>query len=1283
MFKYILFITLCLLVFCTRHALPQQTNGLQCGQSPILQPWSDPCYNLQSFSLLFQNSISFLNQTWNPLPVALSTHDGDLIVSLKYNTTYTLTYSVNGLYCPFSTSIISKSGPSVVVDQPKCRYSSYSIMSSGFENGTTFQIDANSIQQFPVLLNPGKHNLTYSQPTEESSCLFPIVSSPQSDTIPLYTVMDSACYKSNGTIQLFNATKYSSIKLLDNQQVEVKTSQSGSFNSIVFFSLKGSYILKLNSKDCGEEIVPIVVGDLIPKIAVNIIKTECQKVTLLAEIMDPEFKDPEYEFRLDGELFDSNNQIATTFKPTYSILFSSATCLAETDIGFDYPVMNIDYRIQYPDQCSENVVVLLNLHNVNYTNFKIVNENNQSISMDKNNSISIPIGSIASISADCYNEPFIVPTKSFVDPSYQVMGHQLGYCFEFVNITVYNYLSFKEIYLESVYNKTRIDHTNGLFKFVSRQEYNIIYTYQDCKGKKNIQLVDNNLPDPKYQVVVSKQPDCVTNQGTAMFSVISPLTGQKYGPFIQSFIVADKLNLSFTTGPTCKSHFVWDNHEIFTYDSKVPDDIKITKKPSCKYSNDGVIDIYTNSNISFILLDGKMIKGSGSTFSNIPYGVHDLIIQYGTNECGTYETKLNVTATNMNFNIDLDTSSVTDCTKKNGKINLKNPLDFSSFTIDSTDVNNTESRYYKLDFVSKDQTCKGSWEFFVGSTPTVEIISSIVQPPSCFNLNYHSDSLLGDGVLKINGYKSNSSVVFGSIKELNTPVQYPYPNTMIGVSPGSKKILMVSGTCSWTKQLDIETHNDNIDYYPIDKFNCIDSDERGEIKSSNPFIKINSVEYNGVTLTTPPFIIKINSNTNVLVKWNDNCQKNIHVRPNIGISTMVPTFVQEIENCLAEHKGKIKVAEYLDYDLSIPFLSNVDTNGELFNIMDKNTILAYRNNKNGCRGEINVNLDYKRINPDYHTVQVVNESCSGSLDGTLYVEYSSFNDFYYQLRDVEKQPQSYPCVLFDGNPLFSTIGTTQLTLTKFSRVNPYCQKSMVYHFQGTEPTIQIQSQNMCPFNGQGSMVSGLNSHFQNTTYYLINPKDSTQNQTKSTGTFKNLIPGDYNLIIDINDVRCKREIVQNKITIPSIEQELIIIENTNCEAITIRAFNMKPYSLEVYNFDQSINIIQNVSGNYTLTIAEGSFHVRVARDNDTTSNCVIETDVEIVKCPNDKSKKTRLIIGLVVGIVVGSALIAATVYFIIKKRKALATTKPVQNPPLQKNTVSIFTGGKIQQLDDF
>ncbi|EGC30876.1 hypothetical protein DICPUDRAFT_157347 [Dictyostelium purpureum] len=1273
-------------------------NGSPCPKAPSVDLKKGECdsnfFIMQGPKVIIHNFYMYTDIKFQPLPISKAYEGGVLQVELDYETTYNITFENPN--CPDGRQgedVTTNSGPRLKITQPKCMNSFSTIDFDDGEdqpnNQRTFQINGGTVLLPHEIKFDGtdeKKFYTFLDGRTECQASFYLYQGGNQG-VPDIQVFPATC-GSGGRILLLGSGEYSSVALYNSlDSIIPPTTNIDNFENLK----SGDYYFVLESSACGKQRFEIIVPTGMPEYELTLFDDSCPI-------------SPIYEMSVDGYDFTvivNGNRVNSTFTRTLGqsveveILKCGTFNVPFKDIASIPP---IHYSISETNFCQETAILHYDPDVVGDITIEVLNTNTGQPStthLESDNSFTVndPSMFIYNVKSECYSEPIkILSVKR--EPNF-VISNKTNYCNELVDITVTNYLDFKDIYLylggEYIYP------VNGVFKQVLNQRYSLYYQRFGFCNSESLSINDHiNKANIYVKSKMSSDPNCLSESTVFNISIFDAFTNQ--------FIVSINQSVSQYSFPD--QQYTYDLaganklycNAVFKFDYELTKPqiiIETLSKPICKYSQDGGIIIITGSREIQDLYVDNYPKTPGAPIE-VSAGNHSITGIFKS-YCGDFETYYFVDSQFPSFKVEYDITPVSNCINGDGNIAVKDYSKYASLEIDGapySGVNSQDysSKNYNVSFsidLGSSQICRGFEMVFLPTSIAITPSYRIVQQPLC-----DEDEQDTSGVVVIDYIKNKNGQEY--------PIEFTNgreSSSMDGLAPGMNELNVVSGSCSWNIQVNVPVANVTItpvlDLFTVKECN---SYSRYRLDFNNEYAALTSSSDENTDPLTKFYVTVDSFGTKTVgVNYGRRCFKYITLEVNYPKLPQIKYTITYNGEPGCASSINIQVEDYKKYEVLKYGDAAINPDGFFSNVIP-GQYLYYRLFNLSCTIPELIIID------EQPTISrsTVNESCNEAYTGKLSVLDADKNNYYYLLQNIDNSYENdfystYPVKSNQDKSSFEYIGGQNVRLLKIKKDQPTCIIENKLEYSGSEPQLLINVNDQCSDElGSVSIVpdiSGLEG-----TYTLGDPNTptSTPSQTPSStpsptmpllvdgsafalgssSSSGGVSAGNYSLLYTITSDFCKRNF-HSFINVPYSES--INVSVTACQTVQFVPKNLnQTYSYTIFKPNQESIETHNITGTFSYNSfnESGTFILQVS-----SGSCIKNHTLSIEKCNNSKSN-VGLIVGLVLGLVALATIIALGI-FLYKKRVSGTKVKDVAPIQHELSTVKFYQGGKIVEADKF
>ncbi|KAF2068378.1 hypothetical protein CYY_010297, partial [Polysphondylium violaceum] len=1017
-----------------------------------------------------------------------------------------------------------------VISLPKCRYS---VGSATFVKPEDFDYIQASCESAPcdiTLLN--QNNLQLSYEDSQISCYFSPPVYELTDEYPSLKVQDTLIYKSSGSVQLLNTSKYSTwtLEFQENNEIVPESSPS----SATWINLESNdYILTLESIGCGVQRIPVNISFTWPTFFIEFNTNEtCPRNSSVSISFD------------DASIFDYNIQVTVDNQPITQI-GQSIYLLAPGEPSF---VVKISFSAYSYSKIVYSPVIIGDVHyTVDICNCSATLYYNETQYPDliayyqayqfplTDNTFKIPNCEIAFVESPCFFNSFpIISSSASVQPSYTIVRPQ-EYCGDTMDVLVSNYYEFYQIqmgYMDVIQHDGQ-----GLFKNVKPGENSIQYQANECVDSNRIELPRFYYSEEEIEEIIEivSYPSC-NIPGNVSYTVRDVKNNipsdTSYFPYTQT----GSYELFTSISNDCDQIFykTWYPPIMEKYVNNFPGTITVLKNASCKYSNDAEIVIFSNTiPIEYIVANGRAynpskIDGFNVHFTNLYYGETEIILQ--SSNCPNYYETISIGTENYWEFPAVITPVTGDCSVPNGKISFDSSI-FESIN-DPQDYVGLSSGLHKIDFELSNGTCFGSVKIFVPTVSDSYATSTILKQPSCVDNN--------DGYVELFINDKNGN------KFAPTQFEYNYmtgTNNGISLVGGDHNFIVYNNSCSWSLKVSMEANEPEFVVKKIGE--TLHECKQKTFVSVTPSI---DVIVNDIYSDSPfkdyqnnifsYFPQTFGKRKQLYIKYNGVCLKTLKIEETKDLYQDLawPTFSVPFVDC-SDPSVQNTVAQINNPTNMMLFLSVEDTFScdkvylpQYTSNMDINVVA--KDMKSQCVKEFSI----QNINKGIVAKTFTKSTCPGALDGKIQVNVDPKSNIYQVFNnDFEPLPVESGSSLMTYN----NISGVEYNLLRSFRNNPFCSVVENVKIVVDEPTVSISSVGVCdasdrPIGDVGVVTNTLSITTTNVTYNL-------NGVASSNPIFKGLSVGDYSSTVTIYNSVCRR-VIKNSVSVAQLPSVSVTVD---------------------------------------------------------------------------------------------------------------------------------------------
>ncbi|KAN0033123.1 hypothetical protein ACTA71_011331 [Dictyostelium dimigraforme] len=691
---------------------------------------------------------------------------------------------------------------------------------------------------------PGSYSIT----NEAGSCPINFLVTPQSSTKGVLQngsvkMNRPTCGFNNGSIVIDLTKGYSNVRLYFSNdsllQYEIQPNSPGSYLNLYY----QSYTLYATSQECGNEVVEINLYNAFTPLNVELVN--------VPNLFEPSTFTFSLSSGESGKLNSSNTFIFTSDNDNNFIS-------NWTDYQ-DYFKGQFEYGFYYSDQFNGNqndkscetsgyfngdvVASVLNytltrngdscLNGILFTVYPLFSNPIALLDitldgvyqLDANNQAVIPYNRDLGIQekmsgpTQYFSTVYMIPTYSVVETT---KGGASG-CWSTYNITINKYETLGNLTLKFGDTDTYFIPVNGVFINIPSGDYQISYIAGDCETKSffTISLSSEECPQDQVsiQYKVLENATCSTPYeieftASTPFGLITDTFNVNSFFFYDESYNIEETNAFFQIVYFVPSYPVWDDKDF---------NVTIDYQASCTFTK-GTITLSipndpNNSDPQYEIVDvmanGVSLQSAGpGTSYFIPPGENNVTIQYrygGYNDNICYKSKSVVIDALQSLSPDYSVIGVSNCSTPDGIISVVNYQDFSTISLTlsnqtvldaSTDGKFTDLYPGSYQVYFEAQSCNGFVDIIVPtSEDNVEIVTSVIQNPTCVTTaNY------ADGLIKVDVKKDG--VQLNGLSVSNLDDLYSDNNVYFGAKVGSNSIKIQYGQCIWYRNVNVAKMDD-------------------------------------------------------------------------------------------------------------------------------------------------------------------------------------------------------------------------------------------------------------------------------------------------------------------------------------------------------------------------------------------------------------------------------------------------------------------------------------------
>ncbi|KAF2075142.1 hypothetical protein CYY_003532 [Polysphondylium violaceum] len=1280
-----------------------------CDPDLFLMP---PVLEIQNTNGLIHSLTPFANVSTMAQP-----NQGNLMLyyTLEVGTTYTLTYNFTSEVGCVSTEEIVAQGPKLVFEQPKCRYSLGSVDYVGenvLPQPVSFSVDAVT-QTLPYQFLAGQGHDFKIEYGDVSCGKTIILYEDTNKGYPLLTVKHDICNGGVGSVILVNHNEYISFALqVQNSPSNLTTINTGQWSSLT----AGSYTLLLQSKSCGLQQVPIFIENGFPKFHFTMSPYKGCPSTPLVNIV---FDDPTIN-PIDFAYVYVGTQMTLPFTAPsqyFDLEIRGAQCSTITTLYIPDIVLDVHYTIENASvdgYCGDALFTLV-YNETLYTGLSVTDRNNNPVTLTNKQFVG-PYNSQFTIRDSCQSNsaiqilaPIPVPIIKTVD--------KLEKCGDTTDLYIYNYLDFENVTLflgessEFLYSDP-----DGYIRNTTTVQYYVSYYLKGCRVPAYGQGIDQEIQPFNDQVeflyTITKNPVC-NRQGEITFYI-------HYPPLD---LFSKNKTVSFTPDQFINMYHYIEIYgclvqrgitiDPYRFEAGAPDVIVTQFNDiGCRYMSNASIYIESEFSISYILFKDETGQSppkayypestiSNSThygFTYLPFGERDIVIVFGDCSDIVKIQHINLKASSS-FELKYSITPITNCQVQDGSITVENPSQFTYLYIyPSRDpaingvFNNLASDVYHVFIDVASETCYGNVSIHVPTAVQANIHFQTVTNPTC-----KSES---NGAILVFPKSKDDSIFYSVSKLARDDGVTQYGNAFWDLKQGVHNFTVYSMSCSWRASTNVTAEVPSFKYRVLSQTEVGSCDYKTFIQfySENPNVVISSISQSlnlqGDTLDNIIYGRPSGGTSFFTIFYaSSDCSQEIMVE-NIDYSFDTPDQVPTVTpDCSSSTFGPSLV---LDANYNVAFsASGVYLDDFQYDHIPSLENLVYTHFSTGCQANVNA----REISTYQPNPVIVNETCYGAVDGTAAVAITG-SQIFYQTISPNSNGYSLTFPIQDTSSsliTFSHFTTTGFGIMRTHKDNPYCVDTSLHNVDGFEPSVSLQSTGVCDASNTGSRTEGqivneLDVEGLNQITYTLNGTSS------QSPVFSDNKVGNYTSIVTIDDPRCKR-IFKNDVQVAQLSPIGIQVDSSVClSASFVPAITTVEYQYIITLADSQIESSIH-SGKWSLQLpTNGTFSLSVA---DVTGTCKHFSDFIVNPCPvtpspssssslssqsSTEEKKKGVNLGLAVGLPIGLAVLIAALVgaFILYKKRRVNPSKATQFQTEHELTqVSVFTGGKLQKLDDF
>lgn len=1101
--------------------------------------------------------------------------------SFYYNLNNGIEYTLNIQNKGCNNNVTEKFKPTgmyyELITQPKC-------MNTLFK----FNLFYYYLNGSSITISTKQGNLEYYN--YDKSCKANFVIVPQSVTNGVVQngavkIVNPTCGFNNGSITVDLTKGYSNVRLFRFNEGELDdevqpSNIPGSFLNLPY----NSYVISVESEECGNEIVNIELNNTLP--------------TLNVEIKEVPnfFEDSTFSFSLSsGEQGILNSTNAFVFvnenddEPIsnwtdYTARFTSGTleygyyynvdflpgneksCETFEYVNGVIPASVLKYTItKHGDSCLNDLLLTVYQFSNNPISLYDFNSDSMMTFGDGGNTTVIPYNRDFSL-----QEKYAGPTQYFSTvykaPTYSLVETTKGGltgCWRTFNITINDYESLGDLELEFNYKTDSIYHpVDGVFIDIPSGPYRISYFVGDCDTKSYFTIL-NSKEDECNQDVISTSYRILQNATCSEpyeveFTASTPLGLVSYNLSVYSLShVDDRYEFPNSLAYVDVLYYnpntlIWDDKEFnisighdakcsFTYGTielEIPND---PYNPNIQYN---VKNVFGN--------DGKPLRSAGPGLNYlIPPGENNLIVQYfygGNYNNICYKSK----SVNINAEISIKpqytSNANTDCQTPNGKIIISNYQAFTNITIELSDqqsfiiavngeLTNLKGGDYNVFFES--ESCSG---FVTINVPTsednVEIETSILQNPSC--LVYFSPGN-SDGKIKVNVKKDGVQLDNLIVSDLAD--SHSDNNVFIGGKVGLNSLMIKSGNCTWYRDVNVE----KIDG-PMFSLETLLNESCGwpnvyKLNIGNPNVVIKQTSYSDSNKNfyqgSYYFVLSSSTSYSLLLQWSTICSEsfNIPAKNNIQDYQEYPIQYEIVkaDNC---HSLKIDIIiknmnEFSTMSIFSRVPESINSTHAIFRNLPPNKYynVEYLKTKPYCYsyqqiGEYEISSG---LTKESLKIKKSNDMCHNGI-GKIEIQTPLDTDnYYYSMQKINGlmsggYETNTHLTNDNADQVLSNLPNGIYYITRICKSILNCYIREKVEIISENPSIQSITINHSYSNkNNGTVEIKLNYNTtKSVTFEIVNTQLSNNN-----GIFSNLSPNNYQIKITITDRMCPVTLYEN------------------------------------------------------------------------------------------------------------------------------------------------------------
>ncbi|GAM23207.1 hypothetical protein SAMD00019534_063820 [Acytostelium subglobosum LB1] len=1145
----------------------------------------------------------------------------------------------------------------------------------------TIQVGTTSVSNYnkstPILVNPvpmQAGSVVICSEIDKEICKFvsvypnPITSV---GSIPNVVIKPTFCSKSNGSIQVTNPNLFTSMTLRANYQVMNPTS-TGLWENLSFLSEVGSYLLDTTSDDCGVQRFFLKLPRSIPQVVVtprdsNICPTDYYVQLSLSDQVNGTIK------WLIGET-QTNDTLVKVDQSGIVVSYYSNDgdrCSTRDPIKVEVPPSNFEltWKIDNTNECVDGTgIVTLSGHaqlvvmaDYPYRTIPFLDATNTTFKADYNTKYNVQ----TSCSTDVYVIMPTHPLPLLIEKPYPTDQTS---CWFDTGFTIPNYMDFTNISLFNSFNHNVYYAVDGVLDNVPRAEYYLNYTYISANGSA-CPSTSLGIKTPKYNYIY-RQPKLTDISFTYTFDP-AQVCGTSVGgilTYISPTNESNTLTNNYEPGPTFdRTYRKGQLCDLFVNTvvpvGTMPAPTIVVKNASCLYSSDGAFNITSSMDNSDIYVNGQKYSVQGRdpvTLSNLDAGVYNIVVKSQAYACAwTGQVTIANSMPDFVFKYQV-TKYVETCIDPTGlaKVTIEDPGNYTRIkpALNGSELTLRGAGYVAFTYGS----CNGQVSIPVVQPGLLTITARKLQPVTCSE---------GDGIFMLIGKQGDTGI---HTYEINSESVI-----LTNVKPGATNYTVSAGACQTTFTLNTQLEDPLIN---------VETTSTGTIRvsSSNPDVALSVLlpDPNNSALSvmsdTDPFQMSVMASGTFRFKtlWSDQkCIKDLTV--NVTLSTdPSPNYYVRVPDCGLDSFTFVLVnhAQFIGVtinDIELP------TNGELPGLTNNGERINFRYismvTGKAITLLLSVNVETSIQPVDFGKLE--NETCQGTTNAvlgglsssTVYQAIPKFGD-----HTGPNQPQS--------NNAITTMTSDNYYMFSSPVGRPFCFKMHSLKVSGGEPSLAVTpssaictATDLVPLNisfGLNTAISQFSANINGSAY--------------NASTFP---VGQYQIQVNITDPVCRRRLPSQLV---NLQQQLMInptANTTQCQRLAIGINIPGSYYITIVSDTNSSNtinttldIVNTPSSDLLIDLAEGGNYTMTILN---TAKCQSIIGFSVEKCvpiPPGAGKKN---LGWIAAVVIGAIILAMGIAFAIRKCRKPDQITEIVPERIELETVSIYSGGKISQLDKF